>query len=403
MGGQSALADKWGLRAGGPWLWRLKDRIDRKFMAKFEDFPAMAQPGPPLRAVQGLAEAMGEKPLCGGCGAKVGAQGLSAMVASLPAPRRAEVLAGAGDDAAILRTSTGVQVLTTDHLRTFTCDPRLMARLTAIHALGDIWAMGAAPQVALAQITLPRLSPDLQSRMLADVMTAAAEVFTAAGADVVGGHTSQGVELTIGFTVTGTAFRPITKGGARPGDALILTKALGSGTILAAEMAMTRLPGLMLGEAVAACFAQMLRPLAEASRLLTPHAHAMTDLTGFGLAGHLIEMMEASATAAELWLDRVPLMAGAEALALAGERSSLAPSNRAALVGRIRGEGLATPRGALLFDPQTCGGLLACVPQDKAEALLAELRMAGDTSATIIGQVREGTAEIILSGNPVAR
>ena len=300
---------------------------------------------------------------------------------------------------AILRLDDGVQVLTTDHLRTFTCDPRLLARLTAIHAMGDIWAMGAEPQVALAQITLPRLSPLLQSRMLTEIMSAAAEVFGAAGADVVGGHTSQGAELTIGFTVTGLAQRPITKGGAQPGDALILTKALGSGTILAAEMAMARPPDLMLGEAVAACFAQMQRPLTEASHLLTPHAHAMTDITGFGLAGHLMEMMEASATSARLWLSALPLMQGAEALAAAGEYSSLAPANRATLLGRIRGEGLASPRGALLFDPQTCGGLLASVPQAGAAALLARLHAAGDAEAAIIGEVVAGPAEILLIPN----
>ena len=402
LGAQSALADKWGLRAGGPWLWRLKDRIDRKFMTKFADYPTMTAPALPRHPVHGLTEAMGDKPLCGGCGAKVGAQGLSAMVAALPHPHRPEVLTGAGDDAAILQTATGVQVLTTDHLRAFTSDPRLMARLTAIHALGDIWAMGATPQVALAQIILPRLSPSLQGRMLAEVMDAAAEVFTAAGADVVGGHTSQGAELTVGFTVTGSAARPVAKGGARPGDALILTKAIGSGTILAAEMAMARLPDLMLGEAVAACFAQMQRPLAEASRVLSPQAHAMTDVTGFGLAGHLIEMMTASATTAHLWLDRVPLMTGAEALTAAGEHSSLATANRAALLGRIRGQGLSTSRGALLFDPQTCGGLLAAVPQDLAAALIAQLDAAGDTNAAIIGQVTEGAAEIILTPGPLS-
>lgn len=402
LGQKTALADKWGLRAGGGWLWRLKDRIDGKFMAKFEDFPAMAPPALPSPAVLGLAEALGDKPLCGGCGAKVGAVGVSALLAALPAPQRAEVIAGAGDDAAILRVIGGVQVLTTDHLRAFTNDPRLMAELTAIHALGDIWAMGAKPQVALAQVILPRLSPEMQARMLTEVMQAAAEVFTAAGADVVGGHTSQGAELTLGFTVTGLAQRPVPKGGARPGDLLILTKPLGSGTILAAEMAMARLPDLMLGEAVAACLTRMRRPLAEASTLLAPHAHAMTDVTGFGLAGHLIEMMEASGTTANLWLDAVPLMPGAEALTAAGEHSSLAPSNRANLLGRIRGEGLTTPRGALLFDPQTCGGLLAAVPATLAAQLLPRLHAAGDVEARIIGHVSAGAAEIILTACPVA-
>ncbi len=400
LGDRSALADKWGLRSGGAWLWRMKDRIDRRFMAKFADYPAMPAPALPLPAVVGLAEALGDKPLCGGCGAKVGSAGLSAMMQALPPPQRAEVVAGAGDDAAILRTDHGVQVLTTDHLRSFTCDPRLMAELTAVHALGDIWAMGAQPQVALAQVILPRLSPTLQARTLAEVMGAASAVFAKAGADVVGGHTSQGAELTLGFTVTGLATRALTKAGAQVGDALILTKALGSGTILAAEMAMAQVPPLMLGEVVVACFAQMRRPLGPASAILAPHAHAMTDVTGFGLAGHVMEMMDASTKGAQLWLDAVPLMTGAEALADLGEHSYLAPANRAALLGRIRGAGLASARGALLFDPQTCGGLLASVPWDQAEGLTAQLHAAGDVSAAVIGRVMAGPVEIYLSDSP---
>ena len=400
LGDRQALADKWGLRSGGAWLWRMKDRIDRRFMAKFADYPAMAQPKLPTPAVLGLDEALGDKPLCGGCGAKVGAAGLAAMMRALPAPQRPEVVAGAGDDAAILRTDHGVQVMTTDHLRTLTCDPRLMAEIAAIHALGDVWAMGAKPQVALAQVILPRLSQTLQARTLAEVMGAASAVFAKAGADVVGGHTSQGAELTLGFTVTGLGTQALTKAGAKAGDALILTKALGSGTILAAEMAMAQVPPLMLGEVVVACFAQMRRPLAQASAILAPHAHAMTDVTGFGLAGHLLEMMDASGMAAELWLDRVPLMAGAEALSASGEYSSLAPANRAALLGRIRGMGLASPRGALLFDPQTCGGLLGSVPWDQAEGLINQLHAAGDASAAVIGRVASGPTEILLIPRP---
>ena len=220
-GDRRAVAEKFGLRVGGAWLWHLKDRIDRRFMAKFDNYPAMPAPRLPAPAPLGLAEAMGAKPLCGGCGAKVATGALQAALNTLPAPRRAEVLSGPGDDAAILRTPTGVQVLSTDHLRAFTNDPRRMAELTAIHALGDIWAMGAQPQVALAQIILPRAAPALHADMLAEIMAAAAATFTAAGADIVGGHTSIGAELTIGFTVTGLALTPVSKAGARPGDALI--------------------------------------------------------------------------------------------------------------------------------------------------------------------------------------
>jgi len=386
-GDRRAIADLFGLRAGGGWLWHLKDRIDRRFMAQFADYPAMPAPAVPSPATLGLAEAMAAKPLCGGCGAKVGGDALRDTLATLPAPQNPEVLSGPGDDAAILRHGSGVQVITTDHLRSLTQDPRLMAEIAAIHALGDIWAMGATPQAALAQITLPRLSPALQSDMLAEIMAQAAATFTAAGADIVGGHTSIGAELTIGFTVTGLALRPIRKAGAQPGDALILTKPIGTGTILAAEMAIARLPGLLLGEVIAACFASMTRPQGAAAAILAPHAHAMTDVTGFGLAGHLMELLDASGIAATL--TTIPTLPGASDLARAGHASTLAPANRAALVGRISG-----PDMPLLYDPQTCGGLLAAVPAKAADALVEAICAAGDHAA-IIGHITHGPAHIL--------
>ena len=391
LGGQSALAEKWGRTFAGPWLWRLKDRIDTKFMAKFAEYHAMPGPKVPKNALPALRVAMGDKPLCGGCGAKVGPLALTTSLATLPRPQRADVITGAGDDAAQLRAGDHVQVITTDHLRAFTHDPRLMARIAAIHALGDIWAMGAAPQVALSQITLPRLSPDLQARMLADILLAAAQVFSAAGADVVGGHTSIGSELTIGFTVTGLTPHPIAKSGALPGDALILTKALGTGTIMAAEMALARLPDLLLGEAVATAFTSMTRAQGPAAAILAPHAHAMTDVTGFGLAGHLMEILDASGVAATLTLSAIPTLPGALELAEA-HPSSIAPANRAALLGRLTGTpGPVTP---LLYDPQTGGGLLAAVPAALAPALLERLRQT-DPDAALIGHVTAGPRTII--------
>jgi selenide,water dikinase len=390
LGGQSALADKWGLTFAGGALWRLKDRIDRKFMAKFTDYPAMPAPPLPTPLIPALSEALAERPLCGGCGAKVGPGVLSASLTGLNAPTRPDVIAGPGDDAALLRHGTGVQVITTDHLRAFTHDPRLMARIAATHALGDIWAMGAAPQAALSQITLPRLSPRLQSRMLTDILTAASEVFGAAGADIVGGHTSIGSELTIGFTVTGLTAHPITKSGAQPGDALILTKSLGTGTIMAAEMALAHLPDLMLGEVVARAFTAMIRPQGAASAILAPQAHAMTDVTGFGLAGHLMEILDASGVAATLNLSAIPTLPGAVQL-VQTHPSSILPANRAALLGRVTGTpGPVTP---LLYDPQTGGGLLACVPADMALSLLAQLRQT-DPDAALIGHVTDGPPAI---------
>lgn len=391
LGEKAAVAEKWGLALSGPRFWRLKDRIDRSFMDRFADYPAMATPIAPAIATEGLAEQMAGRPLCGGCGAKLGPGVLSRALSVLPAAVRAEVLSGPGDDAAVLRAGAGVQVLTTDHLRAFCNDPRLMARLAAIHALGDVWAMGAEAQVALAQVTLPALGPELQARMLAEVMDGAGAVFRAAGADVVGGHSTEGAELTIGFTVTGLADRPIGKGGAQVGDALVLTKPLGSGTILAAEMALARVPGVLLGEVWATCIAQMSVAQATASAILGPQARAMTDVTGFGLAGHLLEMLEASGVAARVQLDDVPMLPGAVELAGAGVGSSLQPANLAAASWRM--EAPQDVRVALLTDPQTCGGLLASVPSGQAGALVARLREAGHQAA-VIGAVVAGTPRL---------
>lgn len=391
LGGKVATAEKWGLAFTGPRLWRLKDRIDRKFMDRFGSYPAMPVPKLPSPATEGLASVLDQRPLCGGCGAKLGPGVLGTALDTLPPPQRPEVRSGPGDDAAILATATGAQVLTTDHLRAFTLDARLMARLAALHALGDVWAMGATPQVALAQVTLPRLGPDLQARMLAEIMDEAAATFGEVGADIVGGHSTEGAELTIGFTVTGTAIRTIAKGGARVGDAIVLTKPIGSGTILAAEMAMARLPDQMMGDVWTACIAQMTRSQGSAAAILVPHAHAMTDVTGFGLAGHLLEMLDASSTAATIRLSDIPLMPGAPGLASAGQGSSLQPANLAAVSWRMTAP--QDGRVLLLTDPQTSGGLLAAVPANRAAGLVAQLLEAGHDAA-IIGQITEGAPHL---------
>jgi len=392
-GGRTAIAEGMGLPLPATLAWWWKDRIDRAFMAEFSAYPAMTPATLPRLRAAGANP--GSQPLCGGCGAKLGAEGLALALAALPPPVRGDVVAGRGDDAAVLRAGDGFQVITTDHLRAFTPDAGVLARIAAIHACGDVWAMGAAPQVALAQVTLPEMAPRMQTETLREIMAAAAAVFGAAGADVVGGHTSVGAELTVGFTVTGLADRTLGKGGLRPGDALILTKPLGSGTILAAEMAGTRLPGpLLTGEAYAGCLALMQVAAGPAATLLAPHARAMTDVTGFGLAGHLLEMLDASGTGAVLALRDIPLMPGAAALAGMGAASSLAPANRAACANRMTfAEG---PEAALLFDPQTAGGLLAGVAPQDAAPVLAALHAAG-IPAAIIGRITEGPAAITVT------
>jgi selenide,water dikinase len=381
-GGRGAVADKWGIAVAGPWVWRWKDRIDRRFMDRLSDLPPMTAPLPPER----LAGA--DEPLCGGCGSKVGPQALTAALARLVPVPRADVLTGPGDDAAVLDIGGARQVLTTDHLRAFWPDPGLMARITAIHALGDVWAMGARPQAVLAQLILPRMSDRQQQAWLSEIMEAAGQVFAAEGAAIVGGHTTMGAELTLGFTVTGLADRPIGQDAARPGDALVLTKAIGSGTILAAEMR-----GLARGRDVAACLAAMAVPQGAAARLLSG-AHAMTDVTGFGLAGHLLGLCRASGVAAEVELASVPVLEGAAGLAASGVRSTIFAQNRAAASPHVFHT--PSPQADLLFDPQTAGGLLAAVPSDRAAGLVAAIRSAG-LPAAHVGRVVAGPPGLVVT------
>ncbi|WP_170426556.1 selenide, water dikinase SelD [Ruegeria arenilitoris] len=378
LGGKSALGERLGTSLSGPLMWKWKNHIDQNFMNKFRDLPQMKTPTLPRHHAAGLIEALGEKPMCGGCGAKVGRGALRTALADLPPPSRSDVTSLPGDDAALLNTGSERQVMTTDHLRSFTHDPALMTRIAAVHALGDIWAMGARPQAATATIILPRMSPALQHRTMAEIMATAADVIRSAGAEIVGGHSSMGDEMTIGFTLTGLCDTdPITLSGAKPGDALILTKPLGSGVLMAAEMA-----GAAKGEWVAATYAQMVQPQGKASEILAG-AHAMTDVTGFGLAGHLLGIAEASGCGATLDLDAIPVMDGALELSQQGIRSTIFEDNRA-----IAPELLTGGKADLLFDPQTAGGLLAAVSSDRAQVICDSLREAGYPAA-IIGRMTE--------------
>ena len=383
LGSQHALADRKERTFGGAWAWRWKDWIDQRFMDRLNAPPLMVQaPTKGLHAVGGEDMPM----LCAGCGSKVSPDVLSRVLDRLSGPNRTDVLSGPGDDAATLSLGGVRQVITTDHLRAFWQDPWLFGRIAALHALGDIWAMGAKPQAALAQITLPRMTASLQERCLEEIMQAATEVFGEFGAAIVGGHSTQGAELTIGFTVTGLEEAEASTPAPSEGDALLLTRAIGSGTLLAAEMA-----GKANGDDIEALLRTLATPQGDAAGILAPHARAMTDVTGFGLAGHAARMLAASGLAAEFRLADVPVFPGAETLAERGVRSAIWQGNRDA----VRFEGPSDGRAALLFDPQTAGGLLAAVPNDMADTLRTQINSLGHQAAVVGRVTRSDNADVI--------
>lgn len=381
-GAPHAIGTRNGLVVGGGWVWRWKDWIDRRFMRRFRELPAMASPAG--KAAPGGAEPM----RCGGCGAKIGATVLSRVLEGLDPLPRPEVIIGlaAPDDAAVVDTGgERLSVQTVDHFRAMVDDPWRFGMIAANHALGDIYAMGGEPRTALAIATLPHGAEALVEADLAAMMAGANAVLREAGCALVGGHTGEGAELALGFALHGLVARDamLRKGGLRPGDALVLTKPIGTGTLLAAEMR-----GLARARWVQAAIRHMCQSNRAAAAVLAAHgARAATDVTGFGLLGHLAEMTRASGVDARLVLDRIPVLEGARDCVARGILSSLHPQNlrlRTAL--RDPGGAEALPDTPLLFDPQTAGGLLAGVPEARAEACVAALRAAGHAQAAVIGR-----------------
>lgn len=384
MGDGEAILSYKGLAAHGRWCWRLKDRIDSRFMDMYQDYrPAMAHAraaapaSPPMR--------------CAGCGAKLGGSVLAAVLRRLEIPPSEHVLLGleTPDDAAIVRPPAGRPVVATvDFFTAFLDDAWLVGRVAALNSLSDVFALGATPLAAMAMATIPSGPPRRQEQLLYELLAGALEEFRRAGATLVGGHTIEGSPTTIGFSVLADAGEApaLLKGGLRPGDALVLTKPLGTGILLAAHRE-ARLRATWLDSLLAS----MLTSNGPAAAVARAHAvRAMTDVTGFGLAGHLLEMVRASRVSARLHLASLPLLPGTLELAAAGVASTLAPANRAAEAAidappLLRQQ----PAYGVLFDPQTSGGLLIGVPPDGVASLVKALPAAGHAAACVIGEVVE--------------
>lgn len=421
LGDGQALGAKWGLSFEGRWVMRWKDRIDRRFMEKFQALDDGDATSAEFRRMERRMDTVAmDAMLCGGCAAKAGQTTLDRALARL----REEMGAGAGegagaaaggagrvrlglgqpDDAAAYFTPSGDTVVSSvDWFRAFSSDRWLVGRAAAANALSDLFATGAAPRYAMALVCLPEEeSRDERAESLFQLLAGARSLLDERGVALLGGHTTVGPELTVGFSVEGHPIgdRLLTLDGAAPGDGLWLTKRLGVGVVLR---------GIMLGRGrgawLEAVSAQMAGPNERAARAaVSCGLRAATDITGFGLLSHLTEMLRASGASAEVWVSELPALPGAEPLLASGLRSTAHPENRRiARAVRVEEDASAHPRYELLFDPQTAGGLLAAVPPPREDAFRAALARAG-VPASRIGIVtpprEDGAAASIRRARP---
>jgi selenide, water dikinase len=277
-------------------------------------------------------------------------------------------------------------VQTVDYFRALIADPFLFGQISTNHCLSDLFAMGAEPQSALAIATLPYATPAKLEETLYQLLSGAVKALNQAQAVLIGGHTTEGADLAFGLSCNGLAYpdRLLRKGGMEPGQVLILTKALGTGTLFAADMQL-KAKGRWIEAAIQS---MLLSNQAAADCLSKWGAIACTDITGFGLLGHLTEMLRASQVSVELNLDAIPVLDGAASTLQQGIVSSLYSQNlQASRQIQNLDQVSSHPLFPLLFDPQTSGGLLAAIPGDRATGCLTCLQSAGYPDSRIIGNV----------------
>jgi selenide,water dikinase len=325
-----------------------------------------------------------------GCAAKQPPGYLLPLLGMLPPVIDPNVLVGSAtaDDAAVYRVNNDLAlVLTTDFFTPIVDRPYDFGAVAAANALSDIYAMAGKPLTALNLVGFP--DQKLPVDVLGEILKGAADKAKEAGIAIVGGHTIKSEEPIFGLAVVGTVHpnRVLTNAGARPGDALILTKPIGLGIITtAAKNGEDRLGAIT--EAVGV-MATLNRTAAEVLSRFS--AHALTDVTGFGLLGHLRNMTAASNVTARIWLDQVPVLAAAKEYVKSGIAPGGTHANWRFLADWVKfSPELPKEDQLLLSDAQTSGGLLASVTGTEAESLVGALRDAGVRSASIIGEIREG-------------
>ena len=300
--------------------------------------------------------------------------------------------ASTGDDAAVYQIADDrALVATTDFFTPIVDDPYDFGRIAAANALSDIYAMGARPLFALNLVAFPRNLLDRD--ILSEILRGGSEIALQAGIAIIGGHSIEDSEPKYGLCVIGEVDprTMLRNSGAQPGDLLVLTKPIGTG-VIATALKKDAASETVIAEAVRS-MVTLNRPAAEA--MLKVGANAATDVTGFGLLGHLSSMLRASGVSARIRSCLVPLLPGARDLAAAGHiaggtRRNYADAQR---MTTFNAE-LSETDQLLLCDAQTSGGLLISVPADYADALVRELRAANTLAAAIVGDIRSGDPHI---------
>lgn len=390
QGDGSAIAEYMGRSLAGRWAWKLKDRIDRRFMSMYQDY----RPMPMGRSTPTVADE--EAMRCLGCGGKLGGLSLRQALERIDLPGNDRVVIGLeqSDDAAVVRVAGPEVTVTTDFFAAPFDDPFTNGRIAALNAASDCFAMNARPTTALTLAQIPLGHPRSQADVLTELVAGAAHEFSGMGVAIVGGHTIEGPRLTIGFTVIAEQQEQTTrKSGLKPGDQLILTKPLGTGILLAA---------LMRAQCQATWYGPLVQAMVTSNRIALDLGQrfpvsSLTDVTGFGLAGHLFEMLQASQVSARLELASLPLLPGVTELLEQGVESTLATDNRefaATLVWQCP----ESPSGQVLFDPQTSGGLLLGVAAERTDEVLEFLQSGGWADSRPIG-----TVEPMERGHPQIR
>ena len=326
---------------------------------------------------------------CAGCGAKIAGDALQEVLQELPRHENPDILSSgsATEDASLIQLEDGrVLLQSVDQLSAFISDPWLFAKIASNHCMSDIYAMGCMPHSALVVVGVPAASKAISKGQLREIMLGCSEALQENDCALVGGHSAESTELQFGLCVNGFAKRDalLSKDGMQTGDIVILCKPLGTGTLLAADMRF-KARHRWMREALT----QMLISNRKAAQSFIQYkATACTDITGFGLAGHLFEMLTPNNVELELSLSDLPVLDGALETLQQGILSSLHADN--SLVSRdiFNSEAFqGNPRFDLLFDPQTAGGLLASVAESQAEDCIKQLHESGYPQAKAIGRV----------------